>query len=281
MKHKSRCSDVLAGLKGSVIGQVKPDIKRSHSKLDLESSTWAVSQRKQPRQAWKMLKPCGPLTQHDAIMDNNINKKSGRYRGKPGMTSLFNVRLTPDLYNYNSGQHAGFTLIELLVVVLIIGILASIALPQYQKAVEKSKATQAITLLKSLYQAEEVYYLANGHFAALFEELDIEIPWNGTEAWHTNATDVRSNGEWSLQLYAGNDNFNITIGRMNGKYRGAGFFLLPTQQVESDTKTGMIYCAERTDAGITFTGAPGDYCEKVMQATPTTGSWSSRYYLLP
>ena len=59
----------------------------------------------------------------------------------------------------------GFTLIELLVVVLIIGILSAIALPKYQMAVERSRAMQAVILIKAWADAQERYFMANGMYS--------------------------------------------------------------------------------------------------------------------
>ena len=78
----------------------------------------------------------------------------------------------------------GFTLIELLVVVLIIGILAAVAVPQYQKAVEKARTREAILVLNSMQKAWELCRIQYGEEAeecgnsedGLFAHMDIEVP---------------------------------------------------------------------------------------------------------
>ena len=73
----------------------------------------------------------------------------------------------------------GFTLIELLVVVvIIIGILAAIALPQYQKAIRKGRFASLKPIAKAVRDAQEIYYNRNGHYASLEQlgDLDIGVP---------------------------------------------------------------------------------------------------------
>ncbi len=67
----------------------------------------------------------------------------------------------------------GFTLIELLVVVLIIGILASIAIPQYFKVVERSKITEVMSAISSLKSAQERYMARATVYSDTLERLDI------------------------------------------------------------------------------------------------------------
>ena len=115
--------------------------------------------------------------------------------------------------NRFTGRLGGFTLIELLVVVLIIGILAAIALPKYEKAVNRARYTQAQTLLNSIWHAEQVYYMANGSYTTHFSDLDIDLPKKENIREESDGTRYRYN-RGSCKLHGtGYGQCNIKVGK--------------------------------------------------------------------
>lgn len=115
----------------------------------------------------------------------------------------------------NGRGSAGFTLIELLVVVLIIGILAALAIPQYFKVVERSRVSEASSFISSMKASQERYMARYGAYA--------------TANTNISLLDLEFQNCTASPFLCGMRNFNATLGPGAGVCSPA-FNILLTRQ---------------------------------------------------
>ena len=138
--------------------------------------------------------------------------------------------------NANISRLGGFTLIELLVVVLIIGILAAMALPQYFKAVERSRMAEAVTLIDSIVNAQRRRFMQTNRYAEDFRGLDVS-PKGAT------GTDYYTKGD--PRTGAGGNGFKMTLAIGGGFRFGSMFALRVVDGNELHSSLQYQYVLER------------------------------------
>ncbi len=188
--------------------------------------------------------------------------------------------------NVSRGRISGFTLIELLVVVLIIGILAGVALPQYTKAVKKSRAQKARVWAARVRDAASEYFMANGRYTGCLEDLTV-----GYEGTFPNVSCLKyPNGmQTSAEVGKGADRIRLFVwdyegyifrvaayvgdGSYGNKDGGFGSML----HARDPAKNYSMMCAEHACHGT----PPGSFCKDVMgiQSEPVVnGDYCFRLY---
>ena len=167
----------------------------------------------------------------------------------------------------------GFTLIELLVVVLIIGILAAVAVPQYQVAVAKSHLSKYMLLVKSFVAAEEAYYLANGEYTDDMPALDVALPTQGECTYNrTGWGNYYTCMDFSIGIY--NDATNVQVNTHNMAYMH--FFKdFTSSSTNLEYKKGDIVCFSNESIGrqVCKTLGPG------TEYNNETKAWKWEYIL--
>ena len=187
---------------------------------------------------------------------SRVHARDDNYNDRSRIETLRDDGKTTGGRTANTVQIApsGFTLIELLVVVLIIGILAAMALPDYQRAVEVSRVGAALAYSKAFRDSVDRYYMAHNRFPASPDVLDIGL----TECpKYFRCVYGYLAAEGKLEMW-----------RQNGPFE-YGLF---TRSTLSPYQPGSIYCiaSRKKTQGIEFCQHWGE-----ADASPSEPNWFS------
>ena len=114
-------------------------------------------------------------------------------------------------------HYKGFTLVEVLIVVIIIGILASIGIPQFATSIEKAKGGEARAYFGHIQTAEKIYYAEKETYTNNLSDLDLNLTqtyWSISITTPTSitftATATRSGGTYSGQTIIMDERSNMS-----------------------------------------------------------------------
>ncbi len=174
-------------------------------------------------------------------------------------------RMTPNLM--------GFTLIELLVVVLIIGILTAVAVPQYQKAIDKVRTSELFAIAKNLKDQQEIFYLTNGHYAADCEELAADLPGGFTSV--EDSTNLKlTKGNYHISINCNNQHSRIMTAIQDGSTFNTHIEMYFNHYSDDDVSNKY-----KGNQGKSFCSATGNHarslavCKSLGKEQYTTKSW--------
>ncbi|MBR2081747.1 MAG: prepilin-type N-terminal cleavage/methylation domain-containing protein [Elusimicrobiaceae bacterium] len=165
-----------------------------------------------------------------------------------------------------------FTLIELLVVILIIGILATVALPQYQVAVRKAALARYMALADALFQAQQVYYLSNGSYSNNLLALDIDWPINSSCQPKVKEADTYAYDCGNFYIGIHNSTSSVEAGLDNIRYVK---WLKNFKSSNYIYQAGKEYCFAKGDISIKACKAMGGIDTNLA----ATAAWDKRFLL--
>ena len=173
----------------------------------------------------------------------------------------------------------GFTLVELLVVVVIIGILASFAVMEYKRAIARSRAAQLETMLQSVVDATEVYFMTNGTYPVSLDDLDTTT---GLESAGKTTTcgsslvpsSVKKGKDFEIALFTVGvqKRYSLSAHFTTGKYKCTGFVYYLDVPIKPDLNHKM-FCAEHY-----YNRSCGTYCERGAFCNEVMGKTYQGYF---